>query len=181
MSTMHDVAESEQHVSTIINEVISEVGMFHSLSTAQRAHRCADALLDKDEPEALRWIVVSGWERELSKQLTAIRRDARKAAQELSKQGKTFASGNGLVARQLAYSVVAPGMAVVPLARAHHALLLAALAAEESQLRGREVNINLLRRSVRATEPFPGQTIADLLASGLISLGQIFEEQEATG
>jgi hypothetical protein len=166
--------EQGHSVSAVLHEVIDRVGLPFGLSIAQRAQLCADELLGTGDEEAIRYMLAEGWERELSRQFTEARRVAKRA-------GKDMVAGGGEaepVARQLAFPVVAPGKPPVPLARATHAVIAAALDAEETQLRGRQRNIALLRRAAFATQRWPDKTVAELLAARLISPEQLFE---ATG
>ncbi|MDQ3693098.1 MAG: hypothetical protein M3464_05680 [Chloroflexota bacterium] len=75
--------------------VMAEIGLPSNLSIAPCAQRCADALIATEDHEALRWMLVEGWERQVSRQFTAAKRAARNAAKSLIESGKSFADGNG--------------------------------------------------------------------------------------
>ncbi len=169
-SVLHD----DQHVPGVLRDVSARVGTAFGLSIARRAQLCADELIATGDEEAIRFMLVEGWERELSRQFSQAKTAARRAAAVMVAAGKTFAEGNGHVATQLYFPIIVPGRPPVPLGEANHPLIAAALDAEEKQLHGRQQNIAVLRKIAAATQPWPERRVVDLLAEGLIGVDELF-------
>lgn len=163
-----------------IREVKRRVGKTFGLTIAARAERCTDELLAIGDLDAIRQMIVGGWERELSHDFSKVRRAANRAMEHLVRIDRDWADGNGHVAQQLSFPVIAPGQPPVPLVNANHLLAVAALRSENGQLRGRKRNVAILERIVEATAPWPEVPIGVLLKEGFITMEQLFGPTKAT-
>lgn len=169
----------KQEIGAVLRDVVSSVGLPFGLSIAQRAERCADELIATEDDDAIHFMIVQGWERELSRDFSRQKKRARKAIDELIRMGVDFVDGNGHVARQMSFPVIAPGQPPLPLVRACHLSVAAALRAEESQLKGRQRHVALLGQIVEATAPWPETPIGDLLGSRILTMERLFGKPTA--
>lgn len=158
----------------VVRDVVVEVNGRFGLSTAQRAELCASRLLETGDEAAILLVLKSGFQRELSRDLSNRKTMARVAR-------SSFAPGatDGQHAEQLVFPVVVPGMPAVPLFQATNRIIRLALDAEVAQLDGRRRNVDALQRYAIATEPWPDRTVGDLIAAGLIGVGQIEGRRQA--
>lgn len=158
----------------VVKRIVVEINGRFGMSTARRAELCADLLLESGDDEAILLVLKSGFQRELSRALSELKASTRGARSSAVNGSPTSAH-----AEQLAFPVVVPGSAAVPLVRATHRIIRLALSAEIQQLEGRQRNIDALRRFAHVTAAWPDRTVGDLLSAGLISADQLATERQA--
>ncbi len=158
-----------------ISDVIEQVGLSTPVTNAEWGRMFADALLDMGDDEAIRYALADAGEKYRSIHLSRTRSSARNATRSIIASG---AVSDDTLPRQLAFEVAFEGVAPRPLALCDHDFLAQAAAYMERQLHGLQQNVNLIRRAARLTKPYRGRTIQSLIRDGLVSIGDIAEEQE---
>lgn len=162
-----------------INDVIAEIGLSTAVTNAEWGRLFADALIQRADDDAILYALSDAGEKYRSQALSRTRKAARTAVDGAIRTGGTGDSAEIAMQRQMAFEVGYEGVAPMPLLKATHEFISAAVAYAERQYQGFQDNLLFLKHAESVTRPFPGQTVESLINAGLLAPDAFAAESQA--
>lgn len=152
-----------------INRVIEELGITTPVTNADWGRMFADLLLEQGDDEAVCYALADAGEKYRSGALSKTRKAARTSVNHAIKKRGANGSAERAAHHQLAFEVSFEGVAPRPLSATTHEFLREAVAYAKRQHHGIQENLRFLQHAEHVTEPFPGQTVHELVSAGLLT------------
>lgn len=160
------MAESEsQTIFDTLHDIIASIDP--NQSNADWGREFADAVIDAEDEELIRYVLADAGEKYRSGGLTKLRKKASRAAFDLMRT----TNGERAIAQaqQLEMPIVVPGFPPLPLGHANHYFLVDACLAAERQLKGLSRNLKFWQRARDVSQPWPEEPIQTLIERGDIT------------